>query len=373
MEKSNREKPAAPVFHSFAVWRFMAALLIMAYHFLHYAENGDEWVRWFEHMLPLLDMFFMMSGYLIYDLYRVKLARPASFTPFLFKRLARLYPLHLITTGFFIFVGLAWQFGLIDSNAGFLRYDWSALPANLLLFQAWGVLDTLTFNYVSWSLSAEWFCYLMMPVVMVVAQRIGFAGLIATAALFYLGTEYAISHGWTLGSSVADTKTWGAYRAFGSFCLGAAAVHLVDMRVVHIRSHWWSWGVMGITIIAMFLPVSFYVIIAMMVFALVLSAVAEHENPKGVSWLRPALPVLAVSFGIYLWHPVLETIMLSLVWSRYLANHAPFAIEWFMILTGLMSIAVALASHHFYEKPVGNWLVRWFERRTTQKLQNKPV
>ncbi|WP_051540689.1 acyltransferase [Ahrensia sp. 13_GOM-1096m] len=371
MEESSLRKTALPVFHSFAMWRFIAALLIMTYHFMHYSENSEVWVRWFENMLPLLDMFFMMSGYLIYDRYREKLTDTGEFGSFLFKRLAKLYPLHMITTGFFVFVGLAWQLGFITSNAGVLRYDWTSLPSNILLLQAWGTLDTLTFNYVSWSLSAEWFCYLMMPLILFVALRSGIVGLLVVAAIFYMGTEYAISQDWPLGKTIADTKTWGAYRAFASFAIGAAVVQLVDMRIVLVRSHCWGWAVMGITIIAMFLSVNFYLIIAMMALALVLSAIAEHENPQGLAWMRPILPVLAVSFGIYLWHPVVETVMLSFIWRHYLGDIAPFAIEWFMLLAGVMSIAVALASHHFYEKPLGNWLVGHFERKTALKMQNK--
>ncbi len=353
---------AMPTFYSFAIWRFLAALLIMTYHFMHFAENGQAWARWFEHMLPLLDLFFMVSGYLIYDRYRAKLSRPGSYLPFLAKRLARLYPLHLATTGFFVLVGAAWSAGLVNSEAGALRYDWTMLPVNLLLMQAWGIPETLTFNYVSWSLSAEWFCYLMMPVLLFAASQAGMAGIVVLAATFYGFTEFTISQDWTLGKTIADTKIWGAYRAFGSFCLGALAVHLVAMRPFAIRSHVWGWGVGAVLIAMMFADVNYYLIMAGMVLALVLSGSAEHDNPDGMAFARPLMPVMAVSFGIYLWHPVVETILFSLLWNRWIGPVTGLPIELLMLPAAVITIVVALASHRLYEKPVGDWLVARMER-----------
>lgn len=352
-----RRRPENLTFHTFAIWRFLAALLVMIYHFMHFAEEKEAWVRWFEHMLPLLDLFFMISGFLIYERYRTKLSVPGSFVPFLAKRLARLYPLHLATTGFFVVVGMAWSLGFIHSEAGALRYDWSMLPVNLLLLQAWGIPDTLTFNYVSWSLSAEWFCYLMMPFLLFAASRAGMAGILVLAAISYAIAEFAISQEWTLGNSIADTKTWGAYRAFGSFCLGAFAVHIVVLQPAVIRSHWWSWGLGAILIGLMFANANYYLIMAGMVLALYLSAVAEENNASGMAFTRPIMPVMAVSFGIYLWHPVIETVMFSLIWSRWLFPATALPAEFFVVPSVIMTVVVAMASHRLFEKPVGDWLI----------------
>ena len=50
------------------------------------------------------------------------------------------------------------------------RYPLSDLPAQFLLLHAF-VGERLTFNFPSWSLSAEMFCYLLFPVVALIAQR----------------------------------------------------------------------------------------------------------------------------------------------------------------------------------------------------------
>ena len=121
----------------FGVWRLLAAFLVMAYHFSHYApENSVAVIAWFERLMPLLDMFFMVSGVLIYQRYAERVLSWEGYKSYLIRRLARLYPLHLLTTGFFVLVGFAIMAGFIRSHGaegGMERYDWSELPSNLLL------------------------------------------------------------------------------------------------------------------------------------------------------------------------------------------------------------------------------------------------
>jgi len=50
------------------------------------------------------------------------------------------------------------------------RYPLSDLPAQFLLLHAF-IGERLTFNFPSWSLSAEMFCYLLFPAVALIAQR----------------------------------------------------------------------------------------------------------------------------------------------------------------------------------------------------------
>ena len=47
-----------------------------------------------------------------------------------------------------------------------------AVFANLFLVHAWGVLDNLTFNTPSWTISAEWFAYLCFPLIAAFSRRL---------------------------------------------------------------------------------------------------------------------------------------------------------------------------------------------------------
>ena len=65
-------------FRVFDCWRLTAAMLIMAYHFLFFAPYGVETgPRILHRLLPLLDMFFMISGFLIASRYATEATRVA--------------------------------------------------------------------------------------------------------------------------------------------------------------------------------------------------------------------------------------------------------------------------------------------------------
>ncbi len=182
-------------FRIFETWRLVAALLVMFYHFLRYGPGDQQALsNMLERLLPLLDMFFMISGFLILLRYGDKLANWADYRIFLLKRLVRFYPLYLATLAFFIIVGMAVKLGLVVSTQP-ERYDPALIPQNLLLVQAWGVTDHLSFNYVSWSLSAEWFCYLLLPVFVFIMARAGARGLVLLACLGIALMELAIAIG----------------------------------------------------------------------------------------------------------------------------------------------------------------------------------
>ena len=80
---------------------------------------------------------------------------------FLWRRIARIYPLHLATLAFYVVIALALHSGLARTDNP-ARYPLSDLPAQLLLLHAVDG-ERLTFNFPSWSLSAEMFCYLLFP------------------------------------------------------------------------------------------------------------------------------------------------------------------------------------------------------------------
>ncbi len=345
----------------FGLWRFLAALLVMAYHFAHYHSNARAVVLWFENMSPLLDMFFVLSGFLIFNRYGWSSMNGGDYVRFLARRIARLYPLHLLTLSFFIVVGLAVNAGWISSGGGTARYDFAALPANLLLLQAWGVTDTLTFNYVSWSLSAEWFAYLCFPLLLIAFRKAGIAGLALLLIVVVVLLEFA-DHGVT---SVYDTwyeaKEWGAYRVLADFTYGAIIAVLARRFPLGISGLAPAWTVMAIAILGMFAGIGFYPALILIGVAIYLGATGEAANPAASAWMKPLMPLAAVSFGIYLWHPVVETLLISVVWRRWLEATGMVPFEVFVILPFIASILVALLSARFLEAPAARFLDKRFK------------
>lgn len=351
-------------FRIFETWRLMAALLVMVWHFLRYAPPGHDAVSaGLYRLMPLMEMFFMISGFLIMLRYcDVLRFERNGYMRFIIRRVARFYPLYLVTLAFFVVVALAVHFGIVRTD-GPERYAFGALLPNILLIQAWGVTDTLTYNYVAWSMSAEWFCYLLLPVI-VTAYRIGGkAGLAITALLSIAALEWAVAAGIIPFPSWLRADTWGAYRAFADFALGAlVAIAARDSRWT-LTSHAPAWICFALSIAAMAMLASSYMIVGLLALSMFLAVVAERNNPAGSRLLAPLRPIGKVSLGIYLIHPVIEAIMFAIVWRTLVEPLGIVGFYTFWLLPMLTVIAVAVLSERYFETPLANLIGAWAKRR----------
>jgi peptidoglycan/LPS O-acetylase OafA/YrhL len=336
-------------------------MLVMAYHFSHYAVDSNELTVWFEHMMPLLDMFFIMSGFLIFEHYGEMNVDGRSSLRFLGKRLSRLYPLHIITLSIFLAFALLVHLGILNSEGANTRYDLSTLPANLLLMQGWGVTDELTFNYVSWSLSAEWFAYLMFPALLIVHRRRGLAGMAVLLVTVVAALEFADRNAVIPEDLWYETKLWGAYRVGADFVLGAILCSIVHRFRAPAGSQAIAWGFLALVFWAMFADANIYLTLGLFAFAISFAAFADRTEVDGTRWLKPLTPLASVSFGVYLWHPVIELFAFSLVWKRIVGG-GDMTLFWIYIpLPMLATIVVALVSARYLEKPMGKRIGAGFE------------
>lgn len=201
--------------------RFFAAMWVVLYHY---------WPKLDVSFAPALvdkgylgvELFFVLSGFILCHVYLAAFGEGRfRYGDFLWNRLARVYPLHLATLAGMIGLGVVAGLAGIAIDAGILR--WDALPANLLMVQAWGFAPAAAFNHPSWSISAEWFAYLTFPVFAFVAWHMRarpwlFAGgvLAGIAALY---PAFQALAGFSLNEA---TIAWGALRIVPCFALGCA-------------------------------------------------------------------------------------------------------------------------------------------------------
>jgi peptidoglycan/LPS O-acetylase OafA/YrhL len=352
----------------FETWRLMAALSIMMWHFMRFAPEGHEAASaFFYRLLPMMEMFFMISGFLIMERYGdTLLMERGSFRHYLIRRLARFYPLYLLTLLFFCAVGFALHMGWVHSDSPG-RYAWSALPANLLLVHAWGLTDQLTFNYVSWSLSAEWFCYLALPVIVLAYRGRGKLGLLAVALAAIVALEAAVAWRVIPFDSWLEANTWGAYRAFADFALGALVAIAVRDSRLKLTTHWPAWLLFAVSILAMATQQAPYVIVGLLAVAMYFAAVVERNDQRNSAYLVWLHPVGKVSLGIYLLHPVIEAIFLSVLWRKLIEPLGVTSFYVYWLLPAAVVIVVSIFSERYFERPVGKLLVEKFARSPSRR------
>jgi len=157
--------------------RFIAAAAIVLFH---YRSQMTELVPAFAVLEPIaaagylgVDLFFVLSGFILtynYLDWFQRLERRA-YLRFLGFRFARIYPVHLFTIGF-LALPLVLAIALGESLSHPENFSVEDLVRNLLLIHAWTTATLLNWNYPSWSISAEWFAYLLFPVVAFVIVRL---------------------------------------------------------------------------------------------------------------------------------------------------------------------------------------------------------
>ena len=117
-----------------------------------------------------VDIFFVLSGMILSLVYCPQMPATISrrwFGRFLLRRIAKIYPLHLLTLLATIGLVVLAAFRHYHFHATNTDYTaWSAI-ANVFLLHAFGVTHQLSWNAASWSVSAEWFAYLVLFVPMV--------------------------------------------------------------------------------------------------------------------------------------------------------------------------------------------------------------
>lgn len=167
-----------------------------------------------------VDLFFMLSGFVIWYNYEQRLRDGGwdATWQFLWRRFARVWPLHAtVLAGF---VGFAVALKL--SGRSVSGYPFAELPLHVLLMQNWGLTNALAWNHPAWSISTEFSAYLLFPVVVSTwrsntSRSIAVVGAVAAlAALLY--ALFAVNGYDNLGENIPGL---GLVRCLVEFAMGS--------------------------------------------------------------------------------------------------------------------------------------------------------
>lgn len=168
--------------------RGIGALMIVIYHAKINSSLFGGTV--FHNLYLFVDFFFVLSGFVIASNYQSKISSRSELVEFMRRRFWRLYPLHLLvliayvlleTAELLVFDGLL---GGVGGNAFSGDRSIQSIVSNLLLVHSLGVHDYLTWNYPSWSISTEFYTYLLFAAAtLLFGKRLGWAAVAAALAM----------------------------------------------------------------------------------------------------------------------------------------------------------------------------------------------
>ncbi|MEZ5683432.1 MAG: acyltransferase [Novosphingobium sp.] len=182
--------------------RALAAIAVLFYHYMHFAMTGPDRGRYVEYLayqpfrpwLALLydygfyavEIFWMISGFVFAAVY---FARDADTREFAVNRLARLYPLHMVTL--LAVTGLQ---ALALSRLGYTlfydNYDLAHFARQLVFASDWVEAGGHSFNGPIWSVSVEVTVYALFWILRDPLRRMGAAGLAAVIGLCLLANVF---------------------------------------------------------------------------------------------------------------------------------------------------------------------------------------
>lgn len=174
--------------------RGVAALMVVFFHAFILARWGGAPAQWgiVQNAWLFVDLFFVISGVIMAAVYGQRLHNGAQLRGFFIKRFFRLYPLHLVTTFTAIAAviavqGAKWaaaQAGIQLGGEPPFSSEFFSLPylvLELLMLQGMGIMTVALHNYPSWSLSVEFWLYLVFAALFFLVRRRGLRLLLSAA------------------------------------------------------------------------------------------------------------------------------------------------------------------------------------------------
>ncbi|UPK25667.1 acyltransferase family protein [Bradyrhizobium sp. 195] len=345
-------------------YRFVAALGVFIFH-LKLIDTGIS-PAWNGSYGLFVDMFFILSGFVISYSYPSDARGMRAYSRFMIRRIARIYPLHLLSLLIFVvLIGVGLERTARSTPLDFLY--------NVLLLQAWGVTDHLSFNSPSWSISAEFFCYLIFPLLMLFARKLHPLGLAAIVAALYL----VLAHGhlpiWQERSQMYGANyDYGMLRALPSFLNGILLAILFRLSQPYRQKRVVFAGIAMFGISVLVLNVFAKPDLAILLFscAILLTAVGESAFAE-----FPGARLLGrlgnTSYAIYMLHDAVLIAVFKPLWTWLGLRPDQFGL--FALACCVVLTIVADRTYAYFENPARRLLNRLADTAPVSPRKVRPV
>lgn len=345
--------------------RGIAALIVSLYHLgigmqFSLIRNGYLFV----------DLFFVLSGFVIAAAYSEKLNDMADVRVFVIRRVGRLLPLLLFSTVAF----LAIQNGLVFAKRAAALHGYAAvlnspgdmgyfipspgeLVSVLTMTHGLGIFDHLILNTPSWSISTEFYTYLLFAAVALMTPRrhrpTVYVVLLAVGMAVSFWASSTVHGCLSQGGCLSLTYDYGYPRSVFSFFLGALT-WLASRRTLTTTKPLQGIGLVALTLLFWFVDAVPALAFGFpFAFALLILSCCRDAGPLAqVLQSRPFAALGTRSYSIYLLHMPLVLIF---------GNLAKRASTWQGSVAVMFAFAATLVV-------LSGWTYRWIEDPFRQRF-----
>lgn len=342
--------------------RGLAAILVLIHHILEESQplfNGHIPAPLVLFGASGVDLFFVISGFIMYHTNRGRFGRDAAASAFFVRRLIRIVPLYWLCT---LAIVLLHFMGFYASK---VITVWSVATSLLFIPDPGIVLG------VGWTLNYEMYFYGLFAIWLLLGSRRGGVVGVLVSLLLVTGASQAVQPGPIqvfLANPIALEFGYGVVlgvmfeKNYLSPRIGLWALLAGVAGLVLATRYGTSIGTMTLTSDIRFVAWGVPAAIVLM------SVLATN-----VSGRRPAAVLVALgnaSYSLYLTHALVMT-----AYARFLKTDMPTGAPRgaLMLMPVVVSLVTALLTYRLIERPTTEWLKSWWQRGVTVRPLALPV
>lgn len=292
--------------HQLTGIRGLAAFIVVFYHIENYIRPyvNDATLSFIQHGYLAVDFFFILSGFVIAFNYFEKLNIPSKRKIFQFyiKRVARIYPLHLLILLAYLTIPIAYF--LTGKDLGETsKFTTESFTISLFLMQSWGWLDSLTWNIPSWSISTEMMAYIVFPIMVPLLSRIGRQWGVQGAFLTLFFTASLIAYIFFGTLSIGDNiQSLGVIRCVLEFFCGVCIWYVTKNSDIHRYGKLMFYSGISLFLVLVNSKVPDYYYVPLMMSFIVLGSVSCKSIVNDFFASRILIWLGNISYSVYLTH-----------------------------------------------------------------------
>ncbi|MBS1581053.1 MAG: acyltransferase [Bacteroidetes bacterium] len=329
--------------------RGMAVLLVILSH----SYNAGPLAHWADLGWIGVDLFFVLSGFLISGILLDTRGQKGYFKRFIIRRALRIFPLYYLTLATIFLLEALHPVPAVRGLTEHQAWFWSYMPNLFFAFHGWASMGKALNHF--WSLAIEEQFYLAWPWVIAFAGerwlvRFILAGIGFSILLRFIHPVSPFSYAFTLarldGLLAGALLAWGLRRRSAwvaryapiAFMLGIVLIISAALagRALFRDPHMMRWGVSGATLL----------------FAGLVGLTVKGGGFDRFFRMKPLCWLGRYSYGLYVIHWPLYVLLFLPLWSSLNAQGWDPHTAWTLtaLLYSLLLLALAMASYEWMEK-----------------------